>query len=336
MEELENNANGKVRTNDELRSGIDQGIADVQNDRAESWDAALQRQNRERNAQNGMATYGQMQELVGRRELAEIQNGQKAQDAIASALAIAQQNGGRLPGVVREYLNRQFGFDGQTMGIMDGGIDQQTGEFGFVFGERDNAGNMKYRKQMIPLSAQLGLMEGYPSLFNEDAVKAHRQRMLDSGLSSGEVDAYSNVAKLARDRMAARIAELSPKPAGGWSPERVALENRRLDLRDNEEKGRNARAGSKNDTANARLAASIAKNMSDIKRGLKLNDEQAAQFQTSLTKILSDAFGSPAGQEGGEEQPFKELSREEYAALSPEEQKKYRETWKNWKTKQSK
>ena len=211
MDEIQANENGGVRTNEELRQGIDKGIADVQSARADSWGAALQRQNRERAAQNGMETYGQMRELAGRRELAEIQNGQRAQDAIASALAIAQQNGGRLPGVVTEYLNRQFGFDGQTSGIIDGGIDQKTGEFGFVFGERGNDGKVSYRKQMIPLSAQLGLMEGYPSLFNEESVSAHRQKMLDSGLSSGEVDAYSKVAKLSRDRLAARIAELTPR-----------------------------------------------------------------------------------------------------------------------------
>ena len=87
---------------------------------------------------------------------------------------------------------------------------------------------------------------------------------------------------------------------GGMSEERMQLERDRLAQRKSEEEGRNARAGSKNDAANARLAASVAKNMTDIRRGLKLNDEQAAAFQTSLTRILSDAFGG--GQSGGEEE----------------------------------
>lgn len=51
--------------------------------------------------------------------------------------------------------------------------------------------------------------------------------------------------------------------------------------------------------ANARLAASVAKNMADIKRGLGLNDKQAAVFRESLTKILTDAFSG--GQGGGED-----------------------------------
>ena len=190
---------GKVRTNEELRAGIDEGVSDVRKMMADS--AA--------GAQDGMGTYGQMRELVGRHELTGLQNSQKAEEAVASALAIAMspENKGRLPSVVTDYLNRQFGFDGKTTGIIDGGIDPKTGEFGFVFGERDNAGNTQLRKQMIPSQVQLGLMEGYPSLFGEDTVKAHREKLLER-FAPAEVDAYSRVAKLARDRRTARINEL--------------------------------------------------------------------------------------------------------------------------------
>lgn len=300
MAELQNGGTIPVRTNQQLRSDIDKGLSDLQGAK-DSWAAALQRQERERNAQNGMATYGQMKELAGRQELAELQNGQRAQDAIASALAIASapENKGRLPRVVTDYLNRQFGFDGENEGIIDGGIDPKTGEFGFVFGERDGAGNVVPRKQMIPLSVQLGLMEGYPSLFSDDAVKAHRQRMLDSGLSSGEVDAYSNVARLARERLAKRMSTLndSMSSRNGMSSERLQLERDRLAQRKNEEDGRNARAGAKNSGAQARLAASVAQNMNAIKLGLNLTDEQAASFEGSLTKILSDAFSGISDQQ---------------------------------------
>lgn len=82
---------------------------------------------------------------------------------------------------------------------------------------------------------------------------------------------------------------------GGMSEERMQLERDRLAQRQQEELGRNARAGSKNDMASARLAASVAKNMGDIKRGLKLDDDQAAAFQNSLTRILSDAFAPTDG-----------------------------------------
>ena len=275
-------------------------MEELNDNTVESWEGALQRQLHERDAQNGMETYGQMKELVGRRELAEIQNGQRAQDAIASALAIAQQNGGRLPGVVTDYLNRQFGFDGKTMGIIDGGIDPKTGEFGFVFGERDNTGKTAYRKQMIPPSVQLGLMEGYPGLFNEESVKAHRQKMLDSGLSSGEIDAYSNVARLSRERLAKRIAELSPKPAGGWTPERLEIEQGKLDQRKAELDARNKRFSAMNDAAKARLATSVAKNMKDFTRSMNWNPDQTQKFQESITRIFSEALGAGAGEEPAE------------------------------------
>lgn len=231
MAEQENNGSIPVRTTQQIRADVDRGLSEVQSAK-DSWAQALQRQELERNAKNGMDTYGQMRELVGRQELGEMQNSQRTQDAIASALAIAQQNGGRLPSVVTDYLNRQFGFDGKTSGIMDGGIDPNTGEFGFVFGERDEAGNTSYRKQTIPMAVQLGLMEGYPSLFNEDSVKSHRQKMLDTGLSSGEIDAYSRVARLSRERLAKRMEELTPRDTR-LETERLRQEgmNRRADMR---------------------------------------------------------------------------------------------------------
>ena len=98
MAELENNDEIPVRTTQQLRADIDKGVSEVQGAKDE-WAAALQRQEVDRNSKRGTDTYGQMRELVGRRELAELQNGARTQDAIASALAIAQQNGGRLPSV---------------------------------------------------------------------------------------------------------------------------------------------------------------------------------------------------------------------------------------------
>ena len=196
MEEMTDR--GKVRSNQELRNGINNSISDVQG------------------TGGGPAAYGQMKELMGRNELASLQKSQGAEDAIASALAIAlaPENKGRVPRVITDYLNRQFGFDGKETGIIDGGIDPSTGEFGFVFGERDAQGNTAYRKQMIPPQIQLGLMEGYPELFGEDAVRSHRAKLLEK-FAPAEVDAYSNVARLARERRASRINELKTGVSGG-------------------------------------------------------------------------------------------------------------------------
>ena len=362
MDNPENREIGVARTNQELRDSIGKDMVDLKGVKAsndDSWDAALQQQRRERYAQNGLATYGQMRELMGRRELAELQNSEKAQDAIASALAIAQQNGGRIPRVVTDYLNRQFGFDGKDTGIIDGGIDSKTGEFGFVFGERDRAGKVSYRKQTIPLSVQLGLMEGYPGLFNEDSVKAHRQKMLDSGLSSGEVDAYSNVARLARERFAKRKSELSPADTR-LETEKLRQEgmNRRADMRQGQFDQKFA-------LQQQQLEAQIQKYLSAAKNAeernailkeakaaeLKLRQEEieskyaqmGGQYglgetrkaaQEKITEKLTPQSGDKATTKSGDNTgggTFKQLSPTEFRALSPEEQQKYRESWMSWK-----
>lgn len=225
------------RTNEQLDADIgrlESRVQSLKDTSGDSWDAALKRQRRERDAQNGMDTYSQMRGLVRQRELDELKNAQRAQDAIASALAIAQgRPDGQLPGVVTDYLNRQFGFDGQTMGLMGGGIDPNTGDFNFVFGERDNTGNIVQKNKTVPLAVQLGLMEGYPGMFNEDAVKAHREKMAKKGLSPREIEDYSNVGRFAREHQARRMEELTPRDTK-LETERLRQEglNRRADMID--------------------------------------------------------------------------------------------------------
>lgn len=304
MAELERTEPGEVRTNEQLRSDVESGLSAVQAAK-DSWAEAVRRQQRERNAQNGMETYGQMRELVGRQELAELKNGQRAQDAIASALAIASapENKGRLPGVVTDYLNRQFGFDGKTAGITEGGIDPETGDFGFVFAERDEQGNTSYRKQTIPRSVQLGLMEGYPSLFSEEAVKAHRQRMLDSGLTNAELDAYSNVARLSRERLAKRMEELTPKEkTSGWSPERVQIEQGKLGMREKELSARIARGKANSDSASLKNATAMAKSMNDIMLGMGIDpdSDQGKAFRDNLGRFI---MGQVKNMGAGGQQP---------------------------------
>ena len=197
MKTQENGNPNAVRSIKQLRADIEKGLAEIHRIRTA-----------QANTQNGM-------EMVGLgQELASLKNSLRAQDAIASALAIARERpDGRLPNEIRYYLNRQFGFDGKTIGIMDGGIDSKTGDFLFTFGERDQAGNVATRRQTIPLSLQLGLMEGYPELFSKDAVNKHRERMLGSGFTQAEVDSCSKVARMARENLAKRLEELALQDA---------------------------------------------------------------------------------------------------------------------------
>ena len=149
---------------------------------------------------------------------------------------------------------------------------------------------------MIPLSVQLGVMEGYPSLFSEDAVQAHRQRMMlpreqgGMGLSSGEVDAYSNVARLARERLSKRMTELSPRDT-------------KMEIEQLKEEGRNRRAEGRNETrlaiANLQNDTKIAKMKDDFQirmRNAKTAEERARvdkEYKAALADHLvnSDEMG---------------------------------------------
>lgn len=108
----------------------------------------------------------------------------------------------------------------------------------------------------------------------------------------------------------------------GMSGERMQLERDRIEQRRLEEEGRTKRAKAKNSGVRARLAASVAKNMGDIGRQLKLGDGEAEKFRASLTQVLSDAFApeGEVGDKGGEVgdgvgkvtvKPYDNISREE-------------------------
>ena len=78
-----------------------------------------------------------------------------------------------------------------------------------------------------------------------------------------------------------RTKELVAKETRGGTGVEIARINAEQKALDREERAKRTRD---------RLATSIAKNMTDFKRGLNLNKQQAEAFQTSLTKILSDVL----------------------------------------------
>ena len=349
-----------VRSTEQLGNDVENAEAEVR-DRtralaADPWGAAIQRQQRERNAQNGMGTYNQMRDLVRRQQLDELNNGVRAEEAIASALKIAKgRKDGQIPGVVVDYLNRQFGFDGKTSGLMGGGIDEKTKDFNFVFGERDQAGNIVQRKKTIPLAVQLGLMEGYTGMFSPEEIAAHREEM-GKRFSPQEIDSYSKVAQFARDKRAKRMEELTPRErTQGWSPERVQIEQGKLGIREKELAARIARGNAGNDLAKLKNATNVAKSMNDIMLaiGVDPDSDQGKKLRENLGSVIMGqvegmAVGGgqqptatpapvqqPQAQQGGDVGgQFKELSRDEYAKLGTEEKQKYREAWKNWKASQ--
>lgn len=77
----------------------------------------------------------------------------------------------------------------------------------------------------------------------------------------------------------------------GMSEERIQLERERLAQRKSEEEGRNARAGAKNTETSARIAANMARNATDIMRGMHIdveNKEARDKFQKGLQQVVMD------------------------------------------------
>jgi len=215
------------------------------------------------------------EEVAQAKERADLLNGE-----LGTLYLSAQKHGGRVTpsqiAAFNEATDSQYDFVGNTMTFQgrDGSMHTETIGDGtsFYMGQyrRDTKGNIVYGKDGTPMTQM---------------VEMPRQ-MQHAIISSAYGKEFVN------RRGGATV---------GMSTERLQLERERLAQRKSEEEGRNSRAGTKNDAANSRLAVSVAKNMNDIKRGLKLNDVQAAKFQSSLTKILSDAFGD--GQGGIETEP---------------------------------
>lgn len=151
-----------------------------------------------------------------------------------------------------------------------------------------------------------------------------------------------------------RLARGEGSGRGGLTFEqRMQLEEQKNKRLETQEQGRSSRAKQGDDMSKARLVATVSRNWYDLKNSLGLSDEQAEGLQDWMAKSFTQAFapsrggqatpasgGTPPpgktevkqGDNGGGQQ-FRELSRDEYSALSPEEKQKYREAWKNWKSK---
>lgn len=241
--------------------------------RAQSWDDALKMQQMEKEDQEFEIRNAELSRILAIRQKEDEERAHQqelVESAYGNAIIATELGGGFLTQKQVQDFNERNGTSYNYVGK----IDPTTGK---PFTD----GKIHFLEYALDDKGQLTIDQksGRPML-NQD-------NPISSEFYGRAMDGYFGKYK---DRLS----------GGGMSEERMQLERDRLAQRKSEEEGRNVRAGSKNDAANARLAASVAKNMTDIRRGLKLNDEQAAAFQTSLTRILSDAFGG--GQGGGEEE----------------------------------
>lgn len=335
-ERAANRAEG-ARQFDETQAQKKREYADRRGDveRAQSWDDALKMQQMERDEQElenrrlafdernaKLDSYLRIKEEEDR----QMENRRAVEESSYGNMAIlAQLQNGTVTRRQVDAFNKE---------LMDGGMLENGREYNYIgmidptTGKPFSDGKLHFVRYALDSNGrtQIDQQSGRPLVEIDNPLNTDiRNAMLSSYF--GDVKEFMGSGR-----------------GGGMSPERMQLERDRLAQRRSEEEGRTARAGAKNDMANARLAASVAKNMNDIKRGLKLDDDQAVQFQTSLTRILSDAFGggggggeegqqgAAVGQQGNGGNAFRELSRDEYAKLPTEEKKRYREAWKAWKS----
>ena len=287
MEERAANREEGVRQFDEVQAQKKREYADRRGDmeHAKSWDDAIKMQQMERDAQEienrrlafeernaKLDSYFRLKE----EEDAQMANRKAAMEGSYGNMAILAQ---LQNGIVTRKQVDQFNKE-----LLEGGMLDEGREYNYIgtvdptTGKPFSDGKLHFVRYALDGNgqAQIDQKSGRPLVEIDNPLNAE---IRSSALTSyfGEVKEF-----------------MGSNKGGGMSEERMQLERDRLAQRKDEEQGRNARASSKNDTANARLAASVAKNMTDIKRGLKLSDDQAVQFQTSLTRILSDAFGGGA------------------------------------------
>ena len=132
----------------------------------------------------------------------------------------------------------------------------------------------------------------------------------------------------------------------GMSEEERELKERSIKAREDELTWQKEKHRLDGERKRAKLAESIAKNFRDIRFGTGIdNKETEKRWKQGLQNVMADMLGI-SEEDGGEVNPqgaaaeqsgnngnaFKELSRDEYANLSTEEKKRYREEWKAWKS----
>lgn len=89
--------------------------------------------------------------------------------------------------------------------------------------------------------------------------------------------------------------------SSSMSPERYALELKKLEQRQSEEEGRNARYGAKGDIAKVRAALTASKDLNNLVYSLGLSGEKADAFKASLANIITGGLT----EEGGDKAPVK-------------------------------
>ncbi len=157
------------------------------------WLAALQAQNNAQkeneyaaieNEQRGVSD--EMGELMTRTQRENAKKQLDFNNVISSAIKYSQ--GGVLPEVLRGYINRRYGWDGQTSGVLQGSGFQQNGEYVFRLANGvDNQGRVTTQNIAFGQPQIFQMMQTNRTAFNDNDRAAMRRSLLQSGLSTREV-----------------------------------------------------------------------------------------------------------------------------------------------------
>lgn len=162
---------------------------DYQND---SWAEALAQQENERRAQRDAqmqsdqtAVNDEMGEVVRRTAMENAKRQMSFNNLLASAVKFS--NGGELPEVVRNYMNRKMGFDGVKTGVLGGGY-QQDGSYAFDFANGvDQQGAVVRQRQSFGPTSLYNMMSQNRVAFNDADRSSMRKNLLHLGYSEKEV-----------------------------------------------------------------------------------------------------------------------------------------------------
>ena len=162
---------------------------DYQND---PWADALAQQENERRSQRDAqmqrdqtAINDEMTEVVRRNAMENAKRQMSFNNLLASA--VKYSNGGELPEVVRNFMNRKMGFDGVNTGVLGGGY-QQDGSYAFDFANGvDQQGAVVRQRQSFGPTSLYNMMSQNRVAFNDADRSSMRKNLLHLGYSEREV-----------------------------------------------------------------------------------------------------------------------------------------------------
>ena len=156
------------------------------------WAQAVEEQENERRSQRDAQMQGdqtavndEMGEVVRRNAMENAKRQMSFNNLLASAVKFS--NGGELPEVVRNYMNRKMGFDGVKTGVLGGGY-QQDGSYVFDFANGvDQQGAVVRQRQSFGPTSLYNMMSQNRVAFNDADRSSMRKNLLRLGYSKKEV-----------------------------------------------------------------------------------------------------------------------------------------------------